>query len=47
MNITRARETLGYEPRTSLREGLEATWDWYLEHEGEHERKVDYFRESA
>ena len=47
MNITRARETLGYEPRTSLREGLETTWDWYLEHEGEHEQKVDYFRESA
>lgn len=47
MDITRARETLGYEPQTSLREGLEETWRWYQEHHGEHERKVDYFRESA
>ncbi len=47
MDITRARETLGYEPSTSLREGLQATWDWYLEHQGEHQQKIDYFRESA
>ncbi len=47
MNITRARDSLGYEPRTSLLEGLDATWNWYLDRNGEHEKKVDYFRESA
>lgn len=47
MDITRARKTLGYEPSTSLRDGLEATLNWYRDHVGEHEKKVDYFRESA
>ena len=30
-SITRARIQLGWEPRTSLREGLAAQWRWYLE----------------
>jgi len=47
MDISRARETLGYEPQTSLREGLEATWSWHLDNEREYEKKVDHFRESA
>ena len=47
MDISRARETLGYEPQTSLREGLEETWKWYQANHGEYEKKVDYFRESA
>jgi GDP-L-fucose synthase len=47
MDISAARERLGYEPATSLVEGLRATWEWYLGHRGEHEQKVDYFRESA
>lgn len=28
-DISRARELLGYEPRYSLEEGLQLTWDWY------------------
>jgi nucleoside-diphosphate-sugar epimerase len=47
MDIGAARERLGYEPATSLVDGLRATWAWYLAHRGEHEQKVDYFRESA
>jgi UDP-glucuronate 4-epimerase len=30
-SITRARIQLGWEPRTSLREGLAAQWKWFLE----------------
>ena len=30
-SITRARIQLGWEPRTSLREGLAAQWRWFLE----------------
>ena len=29
MDITLARESIGYNPTTSLREGLEITWDWF------------------
>jgi UDP-glucuronate 4-epimerase len=28
-NIEKARRVLGYEPRTGLREGLEAEVEWY------------------
>jgi UDP-glucuronate 4-epimerase len=28
-DLTRAREELGYAPRTTLREGLERMWQWY------------------
>jgi nucleoside-diphosphate-sugar epimerase len=31
LDITRARETLGWEPRVSLREGIERTLRWYRE----------------
>lgn len=27
--LNRAREVLGYEPRVSLTQGLQATWDWF------------------
>jgi dTDP-glucose 4,6-dehydratase len=33
-DITRARETLGWEPRTPAREGLEATINWFAERFG-------------
>ena len=29
MDISRAREWLGYNPSTSLRQGLEQTWNWF------------------
>ncbi len=43
MDISLARRTLGYEPATPLREGLKATWEWFLAHGGEHRAKQDYF----
>lgn len=43
MDVTRARERLGYVPQTSLLEGLKATWAWYLANRRAHEAKQDYF----
>lgn len=45
MDISRARDWLGYEPRTSLREGLERTWNWFIENEDEFLKRKNYFSE--
>ena len=45
MDLTLARQQIGYQPTTSLREGLQKTWDWYLANQNEHLSKVNYFRE--
>ena len=45
MDISRAEEWLGYSPKTSLREGLEKTWDWFIENENEYLKKKNYFTE--
>jgi GDP-L-fucose synthase len=45
MDINLAKTKLGYNPSTSLRQGLKETWDWYLAHHGESEQKVNYFKE--
>ena len=46
MDISLAREKLGYQAETSLQDGLKKTWAWYVENEGEHLRKQNYFTES-
>lgn len=43
MDISLAREMLGYEPSTSLLEGLKNTWEWYIEHQDEYVKKKNYF----
>jgi GDP-L-fucose synthase len=43
MDISLARRTLGYEPRTTLAEGLKRTWDWFMANRDEHLRKKNYF----
>jgi GDP-L-fucose synthase len=43
MDISRAKEWLGYSPKTSLREGLEKTWNWFIENEHEYLLKKNYF----
>jgi len=45
MDITLARQTLGYEPRTSLEDGLRQTWDWYVRNQDEHLKKQNYFKD--
>jgi GDP-L-fucose synthase len=44
MNIDRAREWVGYEPQTSLLEGLRETWDWFQENKQEYLLKKNYFK---
>lgn len=43
MDITLARETIGYNPTTSLREGLEITWDWFQKNKNQFKKKKNYF----
>jgi len=45
MDISLAREMLGYNPTTSLLEGLKKTWEWYVENQDEYLKKVNYFKE--
>ena len=46
MDITLARETLGYDPSTSLLEGLKQTWAWYVDHQDEYLQRKNYFVET-
>ena len=43
MDISLARKTIGYDPSTSLRQGLEETWRWFVEHGQEFINKKNYF----
>ena len=43
MDISLARELIGYDPTTSLLEGLQKTWAWYVENPEEHFNKMNYF----
>lgn len=45
MDISLARKLIHYDPATSLRDGLKETWEWYVQHTGEHLKKINYFRE--
>lgn len=45
MDITLAKETIGYNPRTSLEEGLKETWDWFKKNQEEFKFKKNYFKE--
>jgi GDP-L-fucose synthase len=46
MDISLARKLLGYNPTTSLEEGLRKTSDWYVKHSDEHLRRMNYFKEA-
>jgi len=43
MDISLAREVLGYDPSTSLRDGLKETWDWFMAHRQEYLQRQNYF----
>ncbi len=45
MSITAARETINYNPSTSLEQGLRETWEWYVANADEFKQKKNYFRE--
>jgi len=46
MDISLARKMLGYEPRTTLLEGLKATWEWYCGNPEEYLKRKNYFAEA-
>jgi GDP-L-fucose synthase len=44
MDIGLARRTIEYDPTTTLRDGLMATWDWFLKNQDEYLKKQNYFQ---
>lgn len=44
MDISLARQTLGYNPETSLQEGLKQTWEWYMANQDEYLKRKNYFK---
>lgn len=47
MDISLAESVIGYKPSTSLRDGLQETWNWFLEHRDEYLQKKNYFAEAT
>jgi GDP-L-fucose synthase len=47
MNIERARDWVGFDPKTSLLEGLQETWDWFQGHQTEYLLRKNYFASSS
>jgi len=44
MDITQATHQIRFRPKISLKEGLTATWQWYLQNRTSHVSKINYFR---
>jgi len=47
MDISLAKEMLGYNPQTSLLEGLKKTWEWYVNNQDEYLKRKNYFAEGV
>jgi GDP-L-fucose synthase len=45
MDISLAHAMLGYNPTTSLLEGLKQTWEWYMANADEFLARKNYFKE--
>ena len=45
MDITLAKELINYNPTTALLDGLKQTWDWFVNNQNEHLKKMNYFKE--
>jgi GDP-L-fucose synthase len=43
MDISRAKEWINYKPQTSLRDGLELTWNWFMNNRNEYLKRQNYF----
>lgn len=46
MDISLARSLIGYSPSTSLKEGLQLTWEWFVSHKSEYLERKNYFDEN-
>ena len=47
MDITKAKQLLGFEPKTSLRTGLETTWKWFMNNRDEYLKRQNYFKDGT
>lgn len=45
MDISLAEDTIGYNPSTSLLDGLKETWAWFLNSQDEYLKRKNYFAE--
>jgi GDP-L-fucose synthase len=45
MDISLAREAIDYNPTTSLKKGLEETWNWFMNNQDEYLKRKNYFKE--
>jgi len=43
MDVSLARETIGYNPTTTLEEGLKETWEWFTSNSEEYKNRKNYF----
>ena len=43
MDISLARETIKYNPTTSLTDGLKETWNWFLNNQTQYKKRKNYF----
>ncbi len=43
MEITKAKDLLGFIPSTDLETGLKLTWEWFVNHPEEYKKKMDHF----
>tara|TARA_Y100000310_G_C20687697_1_gene820156 strand:- start:1548 stop:2564 length:1017 start_codon:yes stop_codon:yes gene_type:complete len=47
MDISLAKNIIHYNPTTSLQDGLEQTWDWFVNNQNEYLKKQNYFKEEV
>lgn len=47
MDISLARGMLGYDPQTSLLDGLRKTWEWFVANQEEYLNRKNYFAEAG
>jgi len=45
MNISLAKEKIHYNPTTSLKDGLQETWEWFIKNQDEYLKKKNYFKD--
>ncbi|MHB8163388.1 MAG: NAD-dependent epimerase/dehydratase family protein [Methanoregula sp.] len=45
MDISLAREKLGYNPKTSFEDGLRKTWEWYINNQDDYLKRKNYFKD--
>lgn len=46
MDLSLAMELIGYNPSTTLLDGLKKTWEWFIKNQGEYLKKKNYFVEA-